>query len=157
MKTKQQMLDAQSAKRREEILLYATPPNDLYAANASDARRLVRLLELLGFTPEEPYAQTTINGPMVAPEIPLSELEALDLASAELNLNVRVAGAPDGRNVAAELRRFIEAQDAYSGLRALFESVKTSLPNDNRQTAEVILAIPAVLASVKRALDTLTA
>lgn len=157
MKTIQQMLDSRAAQRRDDILRFATPQNDLYAANASDARRLVRLLELLGFTTEEPYAQTTINAPAVAPEIPLSAIEALGLAGAELNLNVRVAGSPDGRNVAAELRRFIEAPDDYTGLRQLFESVKTSLPNEDRQTAEVILAIPAVLASVKRALDTLTA
>lgn len=157
MKTKQQMTDAQTAQRKEDILHYATPPNDLYAANASDARRLVRLLELLGFTTEEPYAQTTINAAAVAPEIPLSEIEALGLAGAELNLNVRVAGAPDGRNVAAELRRFLEMPDAYTGLRDLFESVKVSLPNEQRQTAEVILSIPAVLASVKRSLESITA
>lgn len=157
MKTKQQMLDTQTAQRKEDILRYATPQNDLYAANASDARRLVRLLELLGFVTEEPYAQTAINAAAIAPEIPLSEIEALGLAGAELNLNVRVAGAPDGRNVAAELRRFLEMPDAYTGLRELFEAVKTTLPKEERLTAEVILSIPAVLASVKRSLESVTA
>lgn len=157
MKTIQQILDSQTTQRREDVMQYATAPNELYNSNASDARLLVRLLKLLGFTPLEPYAQTTVNGPVLAVEIPLSEIESLGLGKAELNLNLRIEGASDGRNVAAELRQFMEAPDHYTGLRIMFESVKSTLPNDNRPAAEVILSIPEVLASVKRAIDVLTA